>query len=205
MEEQNELRPTCYVAMSLIGINIVVFVLFEILGSTLDTVFMLEHGAMYTPYMEQPSQWYRFFTSLFLHFGMSHLLNNMLLLYALGNYLERYLGRWKFLVLYLGAGVGANVLSFFFERNSGEQVVSAGASGAVFANMGGLIWVILINKGKLENLTTGKMLFMAVLSLYFGFASQGVDNTAHLGGLILGFVFAIILYRRKPQAAEEWT
>lgn len=197
MDERERLRPDCYVTLGLLGTNIAVFLLYEILGSNLDTAFMVEHGAMYTPFMTDRSQWYRFFTSMFLHFGMAHLLNNMLLLYVLGNYLEKLLGRVKFLALYLAAGTGANIISWFLAARQGEAVVSAGASGAVFAVLGGLIWVLLANRGRVADLTAGKMLFMAALSLYFGFVSAGVDNAAHLSGLILGFVISLLLYRKR--------
>lgn len=183
--------------MALIGINLVVFVLYEILGSTLDTLFMVEHGAMFTPYMMQREQWYRFFTSLFLHFGIQHLLNNMLILFVMGNYLEPLIGRVKFVILYITAGVGANVLSWYLEMRSGEYVASAGASGAIFAALGGLVWVLIRNRGVVGDMTTGKLLFVAVLSLCFGFTSTGVDNAAHLGGLLMGFLLSVILYRKK--------
>lgn len=197
MFEKETYRSRCYVTVGLVAVNLLVFFVYEIIGSNLDTGFMLDHGAMYTPYIKESSEWYRYFTALFLHFGIRHLLNNMLLLYVLGNYLERYLGRIKFLILYLVSGVGANVLSGLLSYDQGRAVVSAGASGAVFAVLGGLIWIILANRGRLENLTAGKMLFMAALALYYGFSSTGVDNVAHTAGLVLGFILSVLLYRKK--------
>lgn len=197
MFEKETYRSQCYVTVGLIIVNLIVFFLNEMIGSNLDTEFMLNHGAMYTPYIKDSSEWYRYFTALFLHFGIRHLLNNMLLLYVLGNYLERYLGRIKFLILYLVSGIGANVLSGLLSYHQGKAVVSAGASGAVFAVLGGLIWVILANRGRLENLTAEKMVFMAVLALYYGFSSTGVDNAAHVAGLIIGFILSVLLYWKK--------
>lgn len=75
-----------------------------------------------------------------------------------------------------------------------DWAVSAGASGAVFAVMGAMIFVVLRNRGKLEDLSAKQILIMAVFSLYFGFASSGVDNGAHLGGLLAGFLLAVMLY-----------
>ena len=197
MFEKENTHYVCYVTKGLVAVNMLVFLLFEVLGSNLDTMFMLEHGAMFTPYLLVQTEWYRLFTSMFLHFGIRHLLNNMLLLYVLGDYLEKYLGRVKFLLLYVIAGVGANIVSGIVCLWQNDVVVSAGASGAVFGILGGLLWVILRNKGRVENLTIKKMTVMAVLSLYYGFVSEGVDNVAHVTGLILGFVLAMLFYRKK--------
>ena len=197
MFEKENTHYVCYVTRGLVAVNMLVFLLFEVLGSNLDTMFMLEHGAMFTPYLLVQTEWYRLFTSMFLHFGIRHLLNNMLLLYVLGDYLEKYLGRVKFLMLYVIAGVGANIVSGIVCLWQNDVVVSAGASGAVFGILGGLLWVILRNKGRVENLTIKKMTVMAVLSLYYGFVSEGVDNVAHVTGLILGFVLAMLFYRKK--------
>lgn len=197
MFEKENTHYVCYVTRGLVAVNMLVFLLFEVLGSNLDTMFMMEHGAMFTPYLLVQTEWYRLFTSMFLHFGIRHLLNNMLLLYVLGDYLEKYLGRVKFLLLYVIAGVGANIVSGIVCLWQNDVVVSAGASGAVFGILGGLLWVILRNKGRVENLTIKKMTVMAVLSLYYGFVSEGVDNVAHVTGLILGFVLAMLFYRKK--------
>lgn len=197
MFEKENTHYVCYVTRGLVAVNMLVFLLFEVLGSNLDTMFMLEHGAMFTPYLLVQTEWYRLFTSMFLHFGIRHLLNNMLLLYVLGDYLEKYLGRVKFLLLYVIAGVGTNIVSGIVCLWQNDVVVSAGASGAVFGILGGLLWVILRNKGRVENLTIKKMTVMAVLSLYYGFVSEGVDNVAHVTGLILGFVLAMLFYRKK--------
>lgn len=197
MFEKENTHYVCYVTRGLVAVNMLVFLLFEVLGSNLDTMFMMEHGAIFTPYLLVQTEWYRLFTSMFLHFGIRHLLNNMLLLYVLGDYLEKYLGRVKFLLLYVIAGVGANIVSGIVCLWQNDVVVSAGASGAVFGILGGLLWVILRNKGRVENLTIKKMTVMAVLSLYYGFVSEGVDNVAHVTGLILGFVLAMLFYRKK--------
>ena len=77
---------------------------------------------------------------------------------------------------------------------TGNLAVSAGASGAIFGLLGALLWVVIRNRGKAGRLTGRGMLFMVLLSLYFGFTSTGVDNAAHVGGLICGFLTAVLLY-----------
>lgn len=153
---------------------------------------MIKWGAVYPPLITEKGEIYRLFTSMFLHFGIEHLLNNMLVLFVLGSRLERVIGKWRFLFIYLAGGLLGNIISLIADLSKNSYAVSAGASGAVFGVMGAMIFVVLRNKGHLEDLSIKQILIMAVFSLYFGFASTGVDNAAHLGGLISGFILAAI-------------
>lgn len=122
--EKNQ-KAVCTTA--LIVINIGVFLVLSVMGATEDTLFMLEHGAMYGPYVVEGHQYYRIFTCLFLHFGIEHLLNNMVLLGALGWNLELETGRIKFLIIYFISGLGGNLLSLWMNMSTDKMVVSAGA------------------------------------------------------------------------------
>ena len=173
--------------------NLLAFLLTELTGFSEDARHMLSLGAAYEPLLSA-GQYYRLFTSMFLHFGMEHLLNNMLVLYVVGERLERAVGRWRFLLIYLGGGVAGNVLSWQMEKNLQYPPVAAGASGAVFAIVGGMLFVVIANRGRLADLTFRQMLFMAAASLYMGVAEKGVDNAAHFGGLVAGFLLAALLY-----------
>lgn len=182
------------VTAGLILINIVVFLLVEFTGSSQSSMHMLDWGAACTPMIIQGGEYYRLFTCMFLHFGIEHLLNNMLVLFVLGSRLERVTGKIKFLLIYLLGGVLGNVTSLCLELYSQDYAVSAGASGAVFAVMGAMIYVVIRNKGWLGDLSARQILIMAAFSLYFGFASTGVDNAAHVSGMVSGFLLAVILY-----------
>lgn len=183
----------------LVVLNALVFLAVEFTGFSQDTVHMLDWGAAYTPCIVEEGETYRIFTSMFLHFGIEHLINNMLVLFILGSRLERVIGSLRFAVIYFLGGIAGNVVSLLYDLRQGEAAVSAGASGAVFAVMGGMILVVLCNKGRLEDLSMRQILVLAVFSLYFGFTSSGVDNAAHLGGFLAGFILAVIVYhpRRK--------
>ena len=183
----------------LVVLNVLVFLAVEFTGFSQDTVHMLDWGAAYTPCIVEEGETYRIFTSMFLHFGIEHLINNMLVLFILGSRLERVIGSLRFAVIYFLGGIAGNVVSLLYDLRQGEAAVSAGASGAVFAVMGGMILVVLCNKGRLEDLSMRRILILAVFSLYFGFTSSGVDNAAHLGGFLAGFILAVIVYhpRRK--------
>lgn len=179
----------------MIVLNVLAFLAVEVTGPSENAQHMIACGAAFTP-LVAAGEYDRLFTSMFLHFGLSHLINNMLVLLFLGDMLERAAGKIRYLLIYILGGLGAGWFSFFISFTRREAVVSAGASGAVFAVMGAVIYIILINRGRLEDMTTKKILFMAALSLYFGVTSTGVDNAAHLSGIVLGFCLGIFLYRR---------
>lgn len=185
----------CYVTVALVLINVIVFgwMFLENIGYSAEfsSLFMIKNGAMDSDCLEK-GEYYRLFTSMFLHFDMKHLGNNMLVLAAIGSTTERYMGSISFLIVYLIGGLGGNLISAVIYAGQSQPVVSAGASGAVFAVIGALLCVVILNKGKLENFTTTRVMFFIVLVLYQGMANTGVNNYAHVGGLVTGFVTALI-------------
>ena len=181
----------------LIFFNLLVFMITEITGSSLDTAHMVKCGASFAPYIVEEGQIYRIFTCMFLHFGMTHLANNMVVLFVLGQRLEPVLGKIRFLLVYFLGGLGGNIISLYLEIKRQDLTVSAGASGAVFALMGGMVYVLIRHKGRVKDLTARKIMIMVFFSLYFGFTSSGVDNAAHIGGLICGFLVAAIVYHPR--------
>ena len=162
-------RPEAVCTIILIAVNVAVFFILSLFGDTEDAVFMMQHGAMYSDFIIQDHEYYRLFTCLFLHFGIEHLLNNMVILGALGWNLELQTGKIRFLLIYFGSGLFGNVVSLIFHGAAQE----------------------------LGRLSGRGMLVMVALSLYFGLSSSGVDNYAHIGGLVCGFLLAFILYRKR--------
>ncbi len=178
----------------LVAINVLVFIILEFQGSTQSAGFMLEHGAM-NPYMVlNMGEWYRLFTCMFMHFGLNHLISNMLLLIALGQYFEMAVGSVRYIIIYLLSGLCGSFLSFFYRiAVSGNDVV-AGASGAIFGIVGGMLVVIIANKGRFAGITLKNMVLMAALTLYCGITTPSIDNIGHFGGLICGVLLTVILY-----------
>ena len=199
-------RKKAFVNGTLIALNIIYFFYLEIAGSSEDTAFMMRHGAMYAPLVLEHGEYYRLLTSIFMHFGIRHLVNNMLVLFVVGDNLERALGRVKYLILYLFCGIGANVVSMFVGMKDYGRVVGAGASGAIFGVVGGLLVAVLKNQGRLEDFQSRQLVMMIVFSLYIGFTGSGVDNVAHVAGLVLGMLFALVFYRapKRTRPNEGW-
>ena len=190
----------------LIVINVIVFLALSFQGMTEDAEFMLEHGAMYVPYMMGGEEYYRLFTSMFMHFDMDHLMNNMIMLGAIGWNLEYEIGKIRFLIIYFASGLCGNILSAYGDIITNEYAVSAGASGAVFGIIGALLYVAIRNKGRIGNVSSRGIVLMIILSMYYGITSSGVDNLAHAGGLIGGFLLAVLLYwkRKRKCCSDSW-
>lgn len=184
-----------YVNGLLIALNVLFFLYLEITGSSENVYFMYTKGAMSAPAVLEDGEYYRLLTAMFMHFGIRHIMNNMLVLFVLGDNLERALGHVKYLIFYLLCGIGSNWVSMM-AHSTDTMTVSAGASGAIFGVVGGLLYVVTANKGRLEDLSTRQLVIMIFFSLYLGYTSTSVDNTAHLSGLVIGIVLAIILYHR---------
>ena len=197
MEELKKELSKEPVTAVLLLLNIIIFLVTDFTGGTDNTIHMLECGAAYPPFILENGEYYRLFTCMFLHFGIEHLANNMLVLFVLGQRLEPVVGKNRFLLIYFLGGIGGNLISLVFDIKGGNYAVSAGASGAVFAVMGAMIWVVIRNRGRLQDISTRQMLVMAAFSLYFGFASSGVDNAAHVGGMICGILLAVVLYHPR--------
>ncbi|MBQ7840547.1 MAG: rhomboid family intramembrane serine protease [Lachnospiraceae bacterium] len=181
--------PICCIA--LIGINVMIF-LVGILVPQLGSI-MREKGQFGVLYLMYGGEFYRLITSAFLHSDAAHLCNNMLLLYFCGDVVEKSLGRWKFLLLYFLSAVFGDLLSAAFEFSTGGYYNSIGASGAVFGLTGAMLFLVIIKKGTAANISMKRALIAVALSLYAGFSDVGVNNAAHVGGLLSGFIFAFLL------------
>lgn len=180
-------------------VNVFVFTLCTFTGDLLYT-----KGVMSVDLVVHMKQWYRLFSSMFFHAGIDHLVSNMLILFFLGDIVERRLGHVKYFILYLLAGLGGNFLSLWYSNCMGDfYTQSLGASGAIFGMVGALLWLLIRNKGHLETMTTPKILFLIGYSAYYGLISTNVDNMAHLGGLVSGFLLCVLLYRKKSAKNRE--
>lgn len=177
----------------LVLVNIGVFFVLSCLGNVNDPEFMTGHGAMVLERIVEYKEYYRIFTSMFLHFGVDHLFQNMLILLIMGCRLERITGSWQYLLIYLGSGITGSIASIFFTLKGQPFVVSAGASGAIFGVLGGILGLILVDlvkkqRQRIRNIGLTGVIFMICAALSYGFFETGVDNAAHIGGLIGGFV-----------------
>ena len=187
------IRSRHKVTLVLVLINIIIFAVLEILGDTTNSRFMVDHGAMYTP-MVMDGQYWRLFSSMFLHFGFEHLAYNMFSLFFLGDILESIVGPVRYLIIYLIGGLGGNLVSFYMSIQSESYKISAGASGAIFAVMGAFFYIALRNRKGFGKDGMRRLGLMVVLMIMQGIVDRGVDQSAHMGGMAAGFLLGILLY-----------
>ena len=187
------------VNLTIVAVNLVVFLFLSLQGDTTDGRFMLEHGAAYAPYIMR-GEYYRLFTSMFLHFGLTHLLYNMVCLLSLGDLLEKIVGPVRYLAIYLLGGMAGSLLSLLRGLHSVFIPVCAGASGAIFAVIGALLSIVLRLRNEQSRAMSKRLALMAVLMIAQGFMENGTDNAAHIGGFIGGLVLGFILWRRPRRA-----
>lgn len=171
----------------LIGIQIFIFLLMELFGSSRNTLILILFGAKYTPLILE-GQWWRLITPMFLHIGIIHLLMNSMALYYLGTTVERIFGRFRFLFIFLLAGFMGNVASFVFS----PQSISAGASGGIFGLFGALLFFGLVHPRPFFRTMGANIITLVGINLLIGFL-PGIDFAGHLGGLVGGFLAAAIV------------
>ncbi len=129
---------------------------------------------------------YRLITSAFLHGGYIHFLVNMYSLYIIGKSLETFLGKWKFLVIYLVSAITGSMLSCIFASN--DFMVSIGASGAIFGLLGAILYFGYNYRLYLGSVLKTQIIPIIAINLFIGFAVDGIDNACHIGGLIGGYL-----------------
>jgi membrane associated rhomboid family serine protease len=182
----------------LIGINVAVY-LAELLGGSGvngDRGWIFEHGVLYGP-LVQAGDWWRLITSAFMHYGPFHLLINMYGLYFAGTLLERAIGHWRFLLLYLASGLAGSAGALVYDALTNRTSLALGASGALFGILGALF--VLERKGHLR--TEGQIAGLIVINLVFTFAfARFISVGGHVGGLIGGIVamFLLTSLRGRP-------
>ncbi|MCT1764720.1 rhomboid family intramembrane serine protease [Brevibacterium casei] len=157
----------------------------------------LIHRLSFVPALTLDQPW-RLLTVALVHEQPSpiHLLANMIGLFFFGSFVERALGRWRFLAVYLLGAIGGSVMVLLLAEPWSRDWVTnnIGASGAVFA----IIGVLLVPTKRLDRNITGVVLFV-VLNFGYGFLVEGVSWEAHLGGLLTGFVLGCAALLVKPQ------
>ena len=165
------------ITYALIIINIIIFIL------SMFNDNILQMFAVNRFYIADLGEYYRLFTGMFLHAGVLHILFNMYALYIIGMQLEGFLGRWKFLIVYLLSGLGGSMLSIFFDNG-----FSVGASGAIFGLMGALLYFGYHYRVYLDSVVKSQIIPLIIINLLIGFTSTGIDNWAHIGGLVGGIL-----------------
>lgn len=180
-------RPV--VTYALLISNFILFLAMILSGSnifSIEPTVLYEYGGLVNyETMGSVNGLFRLITSIFLHGGIMHLLFNMYALYIIGPQIESFFGKTKYLLIYLGGGIIGNLLSMLFQANN---VVSIGASGAIFGLLGALVYFGYHYRVYLGSVIKSQIIPLIILNLAIGFMIPGIDIFSHFGGLIGGFL-----------------
>ena len=187
-------RDAPIVTWGLLAANALVWLAASTAGDTRDPQVLIDFGAMFGPLIVGGEYW-RLFTAMFLHAGLAHLVMNGLGLFIVGRLVEKSFGHVRFLLIYLLAGLFGSVASFGLN----SVAVGAGASGAIFGTLGALAAFFAVHRdtfGKEGRQSLVGVLMVAGLVLASGIQTEEVDNWAHLGGFLAGFLIGLAISPR---------
>lgn len=186
ISEFNKYRIT----YSIIILNLIVYIFSSLFSQDIidmDMQTLVDMGALYGPLTVLKGEWWRLFTAMFLHAGMTHLLMNMFSLYLIGRGAEMYFDTKSYLSIYLFSGLLGGLASLYMHPAS----VGIGASGAIFGVFGALAGFFLAHREKIQTHSKAFMKDFAIIigiNLVIGFSIPSVDVSAHVGGLLVGFI-----------------
>jgi len=190
-----------FITPILVYVNIGIYLFLVIIGLgfvSFNGQDLLQWGANYGP-LTANGGWWRLFANTFLHGGLMHLLANMFGLFFVGIFLEPLLGRAKYLTAYVLTGILASIASIWWY----DATISVGASGAIFGLYGIFLALLLVKVFPPDF----KKSFLISTSVFIGFnllmgLTGGIDNAAHIGGLLSGFVVGLVLYPNIKKQIE---
>ena len=177
----------------IILINIFVWISLEIFGNSKNSTDLIKFGALFGPFVSEGEYW-RLFLSIFIHVGIIHLLFNQLAILIFVRLNENEYSNLKLLTIYIFSGLFANLLSYYITPFN----ISAGSSGAIFGMAGSYLSFLLFKKPKnaienKENLLGISIIIL--INLFYGLMDSKIDNWAHIGGLISGFIIGLLLLK----------
>ena len=189
------------ITYTLILLNSIVYLFSSLLSGsfvTMDMRTLVDMGALYGPLTVLHAEWWRLLTAMFLHGGMTHLLMNMFSLYLIGRGAETYFNTKSYITIYIFSGLLGGLVSLYMHPES----VGVGASGAIFGVFGALAGFFLAHREKIATHTKAFMKDFAVIigiNLVIGFSIESVDVSAHIGGLMVGFIGGFMLSKNPKK------
>lgn len=187
----NELKEKAPVSLALVIINIGVFLYGYISQEFFDELAIVYKGGIISAYMDATGEYWRIFTSGFIHFDVIHLLFNVGFgIYIISSGLERMIGSGRFVLLYLFTLIASGAGVYFFED---PYTLTAGASGAIYGVMGALLFITLQRPGMISLGEASSIRNLIIINLIFTFVFSGISVLGHLSGFGAGLLLAYVL------------
>ena len=178
----------------LIAVNLMLYIIPFLLG--IDESIIIKYSVFREAI--QGGEYYRLITGIFIHGGILHVLFNCYALYVIGSQIENFYGKFKYLIIYLFSGLMGSLFSMVFTTS-----MSVGASGAVFGLMGSLVYFGYHYRVYLGNVIKSQIIPLIIFNLALGFMITGIDNSAHIGGLVGGSIISIGLGVKDKSSTFE--
>ena len=189
-----------FVSITLVAINVLVFIACSFTGE-----WLYDRGELHLWGVLGNHEYGRILWAMFLHANENHIFNNMVILFFLGAMLEKEIGHMKYTLIYFFSGIAGNISSLAAKYIQADMAASLGASGAIFGLDGLLLALVLFSGKKMQNVTVPRTVLMVVLSLYSGFTGQNIDNAAHVGGLLAGFLCGLLICLKERITDNQTT
>lgn len=193
-----------FISGMLVAVNVIVFMICTFTGDLLYNM-----GELGVGHILVEKEYIRILSAMFLHSDIHHIFNNMVILFFLGAMIEKEIGHFRYAAIYFLSGVSGNLLSLTVRVLNNDPAVSIGASGAVFGMDGVLLALVLFSGRRIDNVTIPRVFLMIAYSLYSGFVGVNVDNAAHIGGLLTGFLLGILVCildkHKNKDGSERWS
>jgi len=158
----------------------------------MDVQILVEMGALFGPFTVLKSEWWRLLSAMFLHGGMTHLLMNMFSLYIVGRGAETYFDTRSYFSIYFFSGIIGGLTSLYMHPVS----VGVGASGAIFGVFGALAGFFMAHRERIASHSKAFMKDFGVIiliNLLIGLSIPAIDVSAHVGGLVIGFIGGYVI------------
>ncbi len=170
----------------------------------LSADFVAQHGGLNWRFVIQEHEYWRLISCMFIHYDLGHLSSNLFSLCLLGTYVERTLGKFYYLFTYFASGIIASLVSMVYNMNEDTFVVSAGASGAIFALYGALLTCTIWRRRHGHMINVRQIALLCILSLALSATVKNVDNAAHIGGTLAGlFISWLCILIREYIASRK--
>jgi membrane associated rhomboid family serine protease len=176
--------------LALVALNVLAYLWETTTGGLASNQSLYDHGALCKLCVTQDGQWWRIYTSAFLHGGLAHIALNMFALVQIGTFVESFLGPWRMLAIYAVAMTGGGLGVVYF---GAPLDVTVGASGAIFGLFGAVI-AIGLRMGARGKSLISQMLPVVALNLAFTFAVPFISKEEHIGGLVSGFFAGLVFF-----------
>ena len=190
----------------IILINVLYFIFLELDGSTEDVNYMIKMGASYPKKIIENKEYYRLFTSMFMHFGIEHLVGNMFMLAMLGSLIEKRIKTIPFAFMYISTGLIASIISCEETLRKADNAVAVGASGAIYGILGVYVIVMMVDilqmpvDRRIPTLTSAiiRVIIVMLLTMSESFYDKGIDVTAHIVGFAAGLIITRLWFLVGP-------